>query len=49
MDKTGHTTLAEWTPADERAYDAAVVAFAEPRNQVVQLSDRKSTRLNSSH
>ncbi|MEA2168859.1 MAG: hypothetical protein QOF76_2159 [Solirubrobacteraceae bacterium] len=29
MDKTGHTTLAEWTAADETAYDAAVVAFRE--------------------
>lgn len=27
MDKSGHTTLAEWTPADELAYGAAVVAF----------------------
>jgi hypothetical protein len=33
MDKTGHTTLAEWTPTDEMAYDAAVVAFREQLEQ----------------
>jgi hypothetical protein len=33
MDKSGHTTLAEWTPADEMAYDAAVVAFREQLEQ----------------
>jgi hypothetical protein len=27
MDETGHTTLAEWTAADEQAVEAAVVAF----------------------
>lgn len=27
MDQTGHTTLAEWTPADPAAVEAAVVAF----------------------
>jgi hypothetical protein len=27
MDETGHTTLAEWTTADEQAVEAAVAAF----------------------
>ena len=27
MDSTGHSTLADWTAADETAYDAAVEAF----------------------
>jgi hypothetical protein len=27
MDDTGHTTLAEWTAADEAAVEAAVAAF----------------------
>jgi hypothetical protein len=27
MDQTGHTTLAEWTAADEAAVEAAVRAF----------------------
>jgi hypothetical protein len=27
MDETGHTTLAEWTAADEQAVEAAVLAF----------------------
>ena len=29
MDDTGHTTLAEWTAADERSVGAAVAAFRE--------------------
>ena len=29
MDRTGHTTLAEWTPADEASVDAAAAAFRE--------------------
>jgi hypothetical protein len=29
MDRTGHTTLAEWTPADPEAVDAAVKALRE--------------------
>ena len=29
MDKTGHTTLAEWTQGDQGAVDAAVRAFRE--------------------
>jgi hypothetical protein len=27
MDSTGHSTLADWTAADEAGYDAAVEAF----------------------
>jgi hypothetical protein len=27
MDSTGHSTLAEWTATDERAYEEAVEAF----------------------
>jgi hypothetical protein len=27
MDETGHTTIAEWTPGDPEALDAAVLAF----------------------
>ena len=29
MDRTGHTTLAEWTPADDAAFTAASAAFRE--------------------
>lgn len=29
MDRSGHTTLAEWTASDERAIEAAVAAFRE--------------------
>lgn len=29
MDRTGHTTLAEWTAGDDAAADAAVAAFRE--------------------
>ena len=29
MDQSGHTTVAEWTPADEAAVEAAVAAFRE--------------------
>ena len=29
MDRSGHTTLAEWTAADEGAVEAAGVAFRE--------------------
>ena len=29
MDQTGHTTLAEWTPGDAAAVEAAAVAFRE--------------------
>ena len=29
MDRTGHTTLAEWTAGDEAATEAAVAAFRE--------------------
>jgi hypothetical protein len=27
MDRTGHTTLAEWTPGDSAAVETAVAAF----------------------
>jgi hypothetical protein len=27
MDRSGHSTLADWTATDEQAYDAAVEAF----------------------
>ena len=29
MDRTGHTTLAEWTAGDDAAVEAAAAAFAE--------------------
>jgi hypothetical protein len=29
MDQTGHTTLAEWTPGDAAAVEAAVTAFRQ--------------------
>jgi hypothetical protein len=29
MDRTGHTTVAEWTPADPAAIEAAAAAFRE--------------------
>ena len=29
MDRTGHSTLAEWTAADEPAVEAAAAAFRE--------------------
>jgi hypothetical protein len=29
MDRTGHTTLAEWTTGDEASVEAAVSAFRE--------------------
>ena len=29
MDRTGHTTLAEWTAGDDAAVEAAVAAFRE--------------------
>jgi hypothetical protein len=29
MDQTGHTTLAEWTPGDAAAVEAAAIAFRE--------------------
>jgi hypothetical protein len=29
MDRTGHTTLAEWSVGDAEAIDAAVTAFGE--------------------
>ena len=29
MDRTGHTTLAEWTAGDDAAFEAAVREFAD--------------------
>jgi hypothetical protein len=29
MDQSGHTTLAEWTPGDSAAVEAAVTAFRQ--------------------
>jgi len=29
MDRTGHTTLAEWTQDDDAAFEAAALEFAE--------------------
>lgn len=28
MDRTGHSTVAEWSASDDAAYEAAVAAFA---------------------
>ena len=33
MDRTGHTTLAEWTPADAAAVEAAAAAFRAQLDQ----------------
>jgi hypothetical protein len=33
MDRTGHTTLAEWTREDPATVEAAVAAFAEQLEQ----------------
>ena len=33
MDGTGHTTLAEWTAADDAAFEAAVREFNEQQEQ----------------
>ena len=33
MDQTGHTTLAEWTPDDPAAVEAAVAAFRSELEQ----------------
>jgi hypothetical protein len=33
MDGTGHTTLAEWTAADDAAFEAAVHEFSEQQEQ----------------
>ncbi len=29
LDRTGHTTVAEWSPADPEAFDAAATALRE--------------------
>ena len=33
MDRTGHTTLAEWTAEDDAAFEAAVRKFADQQAQ----------------
>lgn len=33
MDRTGHSTLAEWTDADDAAYAAAVEAFRREQGE----------------
>ena len=33
MDRTGHTTVAEWTPGDDAAQEAAVAAFRAELDQ----------------
>jgi hypothetical protein len=33
MDRSGHTTLAEWTPADPEAVEAAAAAFRAQLDQ----------------
>jgi hypothetical protein len=33
MDQTGHTTLAEWSPADPASVEAAVAAFRAELDQ----------------
>lgn len=33
LDATGHSTLAEWTPADDAGFDAAVREFREGLEQ----------------
>ena len=35
MDQTGHTTLAEWTPGDSAAVEAAAIAFREELDRVL--------------
>jgi hypothetical protein len=33
LDRTGHTTLAEWTVGDAKAEEAAVAAFRQERDR----------------
>ena len=33
LDRTGHTTLAEWSDADREGYDRAAAAFARERDE----------------
>jgi hypothetical protein len=45
LDRTGHTTLAEWTAQDRAAQDAAVAAFREEldRGMVASVSNTDGT------
>jgi hypothetical protein len=45
LDRTGHTTLAEWTAQDRAAQDAAVAAFREEldRGMVASVSNPDGT------
>jgi hypothetical protein len=49
MDRSGHSTLADWTPVDERAYDAAVQAFRRELDEgyiaVVSEGEGQATQL----
>jgi hypothetical protein len=49
MDRSGHSTLADWTPVDERAYDAAVEAFRRELDEgyiaVVSEGEGQATQL----
>ncbi|MFL5820650.1 MAG: hypothetical protein ACJ76S_08210 [Solirubrobacteraceae bacterium] len=43
MDRTGHTTLAEWSAADSDSIQAAVAAFREEleRGSIAVVSERE--------
>jgi len=43
MDSTGHSTLADWTAADDTAYDAAVEAFRRELDEgyIAVVSERE--------
>jgi hypothetical protein len=43
MDRTGHTTLAEWSTADRDSVQAAVAAFREEldRGSIAVVSERE--------
>lgn len=45
LDRSGHSTLAEWTPGDAAAEDAAVLAFHEQleRGMVAAVSNADGT------
>ena len=49
MDGTGHTTLAEWTPGDQEAFDSAVAEFRAALDEgciaVVNESETEATQV----
>ena len=49
MDRTGHTTLAEWSPADPASVEAAVAAFRAELDQgafaVVSQGEGQATQV----